>query len=79
MGISRLKDFYFSEKSFETFEMSMIDDREVVCECFLNGRWIPFTEQITAGERPLSTWGDLIYLGSSDKVRYTKASEWLFG
>lgn len=72
-----LKDFYFSSKSFNQFVMSMIDNREIVCECFIGGRWIPFTEQISANKKPLSVWDDLIYLGSSNEVRYTRASEWL--
>jgi hypothetical protein len=71
------RDFYYSDESFKLFKLGNYNEDEVVCECFIDGKWLPYTETIDAGMKPLSVWEDLKYLGSSNETRYTKATEWI--
>jgi hypothetical protein len=73
-----VKDFYYSEKSFKTFKSfdNPFINEEVVCEVLIDGEWKLFTEQITKGNKALSVWNDLVYLGSSDTTKYTSAIKW---
>lgn len=56
-----------------------ISEFEVVCECFIDGEWLVYTEVIDKGFSPLSRWSDLKYLGEgeSSKIRCTKSSVWV--
>lgn len=67
------RDFYYSEKAFNTF--AEYDDW--VNLALINGEWTPFTEQIEVGKPPLSTtWGDLIYLGRGNKTKVVDYELW---
>lgn len=71
-------NFYFSRKSFETFKEGILNEQEYICECFINGEWLIYTEQIHEGHEPLSkAWGDLVFLGTTDKTRYTRTTDWV--
>lgn len=75
-----IRDFYYSEKAFNTIHLAQESDSEgqvVVCECFIDGEWLLFTESISRGRKPLSAWGDLKYLGCSNQTRYTELSKWV--
>lgn len=72
------RDFYFSAKSFNLFQLGVGNESEVVGECLIDGEWLPFTEVTSNGMNPLSTaWGDLIYLGEANQTRYTNAVKWI--
>ena len=73
-----VRDFYYSEKAFNTIHLAQEkgSDEPVVCECFIDGEWLLFTESIGVGRKPLSAWEDLKYLGCSSKLRYTNPSKW---
>ena len=73
-----VRDFYYSERAFNTIHLAQEkgSDESVVCECFIDGEWSPFTESIGVGRKPLSAWEDLKYLGRSSQTRYTKPSKW---
>lgn len=73
----KVRDFYFSSKSFRCFELGIGNRNEKVGECLVDGVWVPFTEVIDKGLQPHSKpWGDLEYIGESSQVRYTNALEW---
>lgn len=80
-----LRDFYFSEKYFKAHalggnarEKGITNDDALVCECLIDGKWLPFTEDIAKDRKPVSvSLGDLEYVGSSNETRYTKATEWI--
>lgn len=73
-----VKDYYYSDKSFNVFKCGAGNENEFVGECLIEGKWHPFTEVITKGKEPHSTaWGDLKYVGASKQSRYTKATEWV--
>lgn len=72
-----MKDFYFSQKSFDFFHNENFP-KETVCEAKINGEWKVFTEQISVGKKPLShKWGDLIYIGRGIEKRYSKYEDWI--
>lgn len=74
--MEKYKDFYFSKISFENFTLGSLDEYYVVCECYIDGFWVPFTEQIDEGMKPLSQWEDLLFLGTSNQTRYTNVKAW---
>lgn len=80
MNNKQLRDFYYSERSFQFFktEDSPFFHEELVCECLIDGEWYIFTEQTPHGSSALSyRWGDLIFLGSGTECRYTPARDYL--
>jgi hypothetical protein len=62
MKNNHLTDFYFSKQAYDAL-FSPFDDF-CTLKAKINGKWIRYTEQIEHGNKPLSEWEDLLFIGS---------------
>ncbi|PGT90127.1 hypothetical protein [Bacillus thuringiensis] len=71
-------DFYCSDSALKcSLEDTDYHWQGVVNEVYIDGEWLPFTERISHGKKPLSKHEDLRYVGKGVRTRMFTDEEWL--
>lgn len=71
-------DFYYSDSALQSrLEDTVLKWSDGINEVYIEGEWLPFTERVSHGKKPLFAYEDLRYIGKGVRTRKFTIDEWI--